>query len=209
MRRVCVDIDAILSADELRACARDAWPADAPVVVLANHLCGSALDSSVELFAADAMLRGFCAATCCHDKCTWAAYCNKPFFASLGLDELDFRQIAAWAALARRRNKPSAERPRVREVARQVGIDADSCELLGGASRLIIDTGRRLRLEAHGLRTGLRCHVPFEITADNVMIAASRPPWPEAVTVSLSASLPVAPPVSVSPSTGPGGLGAS
>lgn len=176
MCRLCADIATLGSAAELRRAAHAAWPSGAPVVVVANHLCGGALDRSIELFAGERALAAFCAATCCHDKAGWATYCNREFVLALGLGEAEFGQLCAWSALAPRRNKPPDERARVRDAARALrAASLDECERLGGACRLIIDTGRRLRLEAGGLATHLRCHVPFEVTADNVLIVASRP----------------------------------
>ncbi|KAJ1632113.1 methyltransferase TRM13 [Pavlovales sp. CCMP2436] len=176
MCRLCADIESLPSAAALREAAHAAWPAGAPVVVVANHLCGSALDHSIELFRDEAVVAGFCAATCCHDRCAWTSYCNRRYFASLRFGEAEFTQLCAWSVLAPRRNKPPGERSRVRAAASELGLGLSQCETLGAASRLLIDTGRRLRLEALGLHSQLRYHVPFELTADNVLIVAHRPP---------------------------------
>lgn len=173
MCQLCADILSLDSTEQLRVAAHPLWQSGAPLVVVANHLCGSALDHSIELFAKERGLVGFCAATCCHDKAHWSSYCNQHFMASLGIGELEFRQLCTWSALAPRRNKRPAERARVCEVARELRMtDLAKCEQLGVACRLIIDTGRRLRLEALGMRSHLRHHVPFRITADNVLIVA-------------------------------------
>ena len=39
-------------------------------------------------------------ATCCHQKCTWATYVNRPFLEGLGIDEEAFALItlmSSWA----------------------------------------------------------------------------------------------------------------
>lgn len=176
MCQLCADIESLNSAEELRSAAHPLWHKGAPLVVVANHLCGSALDHSIELFVEERGLVAFCTATCCHDKARWSSYCNQRFMAALGIGELEFRQLCTWSALAPRRNKRPAERSRVCEAARELRMtDLAKCEQLGVASRLIIDTGRRLRLEALGMRSHLRHHVPFTVTADNVLIVAHRP----------------------------------
>lgn len=172
--RIRADIEALRSPEELLGGL--GRPSGAPVIVVANHLCGSALDRSIELFARERGLCGFLAATCCQDKACWDAYCNQAFMGSLGIGERGFRQLCKWSALAPRRNRRPAERKGVCAAARELGIESlDEVQRLGVASRLLIDTGRRLRLEALGLSAHLRCHVSFECTADNVLIVAHRP----------------------------------
>jgi hypothetical protein len=179
MCQLCIEIGSLRSAAELRAAAPvAAWPARAPIVVFANHLCGSALDRSIELFVAGSgagALAGFLAATCCHDQAVWAEYCNQPFFIARGIGGFEFDQLAAWASLAPRRGKAPAERSRVRQAAAVLGRPLDECEQLGLAARLLIDSGRARRLEGAGLglRAALRRHVPFNVTADNVLIVAA------------------------------------
>ena len=69
---------------DLADCALEALPclADCSVVLVAKHLCGAATDFALR--AANRLgprLDGLAVATCCHHRCTWKAYVNKPFLA--------------------------------------------------------------------------------------------------------------------------------
>jgi Methyltransferase TRM13 len=39
-------------------------------------------------------LRGLCIATCCHHRCTWQHYVNRPFFQRLGFSPEEFELIS-------------------------------------------------------------------------------------------------------------------
>ena len=85
--------------------------AEAPVcavVGIAKHLCGCATDFALHSIVSAATvsareipaLSGVVIATCCHHKCSWGTYCNRPFFEELGIFAEDFQLltvISSWA----------------------------------------------------------------------------------------------------------------
>lgn len=171
---VSCDLDHISSWQSLQQLANLDVSEATPVVVLANHLCGGALDRSLLTFAAEPLVEGVLAATCCHYLVTWESYCNRKFMTHRGIGEDDFARILEWSALAPRRGKVPEARSAVLRTADELQLAPSECEQLGIACRLLIDTGRKEFLEAHGFRADLRHHVPFEMTGDNVMLAAHR-----------------------------------
>ena len=46
------------------------------------------------LFLIAGVLRGLCIATCCHHRCTWQHYVNRPFFQRLGFSPDEFELIS-------------------------------------------------------------------------------------------------------------------
>ena len=109
-------LDAQHSAPELppldaAAVATVTAEAEAPVcavVGIAKHLCGCATDFALHSIVSAATvsareipaLSGVVIATCCHHKCSWGTYCNRPFFEELGIFAEDFQLltvISSWA----------------------------------------------------------------------------------------------------------------
>ena len=171
--QLCVDV-LDLQAERLRAAA----PGE--TVLLSNHMCGSALDVAVSCalaaYAGGELLLGVVAATCCHHLCDWNAYVGQAFFREVGLGApFDFDNIRRWSRLAPRREKPSASRSKGLEAAQKLGILPDEAAELGLRCRQLLDTGRARHLEARGFSVALVRHVPFTLTADNLMILAVRP----------------------------------
>jgi len=176
--RVQADMDKITSWPMLQALAGDGGgpaPEAEEVAVVANHLCGSAIDRSIDVFGAEPRVRAFLAATCCHDRLRWESYCNRPFFERLGFNREDFHRMAAWTALAPRRNRPPEDRVKVLAASDLTGLPPAACERLGLSCRALVDAGRCARLADLGMRAELAKHVSFRMTADNVMIKAWRP----------------------------------
>ena len=100
-----------LDAHRLDAAVVGKVEAEAPVcavVGIAKHLCGCATDFALHSIVSAATvsgreipaLSGVVIATCCHHKCSWGTYCNRPFFEELGIFAEDFQLltvISSWA----------------------------------------------------------------------------------------------------------------
>jgi tRNA:m4X modification enzyme len=100
-----------LDAHRLDAAVVGKVEAEAPVcavVGIAKHLCGCATDFALHSIVSAATvparenpaLSGVVIATCCHHKCSWGTYCNRPFFEELGISAEDFQLltvISSWA----------------------------------------------------------------------------------------------------------------
>ena len=181
-QRLCLDVSE-MTPEQLRQLVSD------ECIVLSNHMCGSALDVSVRC-ATDtwrshdappaARLSGVVAVTCCHHACTWFTYLGREYLESEGLGAADFETIRRWSRMAPRRDKPATVRPRVMEAAASLGITADEAAALGSRCRQLLDTGRAHYLQRCGFDVELVQHVSFALTADNVMILASRKSAPHA-----------------------------
>ena len=72
--------------------------------------------------------------------------------------------------LAPRRGKDDATRERVVQEAARLGVSPADAARFGLRCRQLLDTGRALYLERHGFEVSLANHVPFSVTADNVVI---------------------------------------
>ena len=175
--RLCVDV-ASLTADDIVRATRGGTLTAGGCVVVSNHLCGAALDvalrRAVEAWhlpdPAARRLVGVLAATCCHDQCTWETYAGRDVFGAWGLGELEFGLACRWSRLAPRRGKDDATRERVVQEAARLGVSPADAARFGLRCRQLLDTGRALYLERHGFDVSLANHVPFSVTADNVVI---------------------------------------
>ena len=180
--QLCIDV-----ADLLPEALRNVVPTELSIV-LANHMCGSALDTAISCAASawhddvtatlqpQQLLEGIVAVTCCHHGCTWASYLGRDFFHEVGLSALEFASILQWSRLAPRRNKKASTRERVMDTAAELGITSDQAAELGTRCRQLLDTGRAHYLQQRGFHVVLVHHVDFSLTADNVMLLASRQP---------------------------------
>ena len=159
-QQLCMDV-----GDLEPAALRRAVPGEC--VVLSNHMCGSALDLSVQCATADstALPVGIVAVTCCHHICTWETYLGRDLFRDAGLGKSDFESMRRWSRMAPRRDKPPATRQRVVETAEELGLTLDQCVELGSLCRQLLDTGRARQLERHGFSVALIRHVPFTLSA--------------------------------------------
>ena len=178
---LCVDVDA-LKPEALRLKTRGRRS-----IVLSNHMCGCALDTALRCAmaafeptaagggggAGGGGLAGVVAVSCCHHKCTWESYLGREYFHELGLGQPEFDLVRRWTRAAPRRNKPSATRERVVQLASELGISCDGAAELGRMCRQLLDTGRARALEACGYAVQLYQHVHFSMTADNVMLLAT------------------------------------
>lgn len=78
-------------------------------VPIAKHLCGCATDFALRSVVAATSaglgqkkidVQGIMIASCCHHKCTWGTYVNRPFFERLGFDEEDFLLLTVMSSWA-------------------------------------------------------------------------------------------------------------
>jgi hypothetical protein len=168
---------------------RDAVADTSECVVLSNHMCGCALDQAVhcalhaflsdgeqlpEAATTSAYIVGIVAVTCCHHACTRETFLGREFLGDAGLNNADFELVRRWTRMAPRRERPAATRLRVVETAKELGITIDDAAELGSRCRQLMDSGRAHFLEQHGFDVVLANHVPFALTADNVMLLAMR-----------------------------------
>ena len=176
MKRLLVDLKA-LKPEVLR----DAGPSDECVVV-SNHLCGGALDAAVRCAldawpAGGGQCAGIVAVTCCHHACTDDTFLGTEFLReTCGFSPSEIPLIRTWSLMAPRRERPAATRPRVTEAAKQLGVSPAEASELGTVCRVLLDSARARHLQSVGFSVRLVHHVPFELTADNVMLIATRQP---------------------------------
>ena len=190
--QLCVDVD-VLDPATLRTAVdgcRDGTALTRDCVLLSNHLCGAALDSSIRCAlsawqsetqpgdSSDA-LAGVVAVTCCHHACAFGSFLGREYLAEAGLSAADFEAICRWSRLAPRRERPASSRPRVVEMAQQLGCTPDEAAELGMRCRHLMDSCRARYLAAHGFDVSLVHHVGVELTGDNVMILCTRKHEPQ------------------------------
>jgi len=83
------------------------------LVFIGKHMCGGGTDVSLKcalhleqrLPPGESPVEGIVIALCCHHRCTWNSYANKPYIEKLGLTRKDFDVIAklsTWATCGRR-----------------------------------------------------------------------------------------------------------
>ena len=186
-RQVCADV-ASLRPEALREEVPD------ECVVVSNHLCGSALDMALrcaldawpqEALAAAtprddggrSRLVGIAAVTCCHHSCNDMTFLGTDFLReTCGLSAADLVLTRKWSLMAPRRERPAEIRSRVLEAARTLGVTPSEAAQLGACCRALMDSARAVHLRQRGFAVCLVNHVPFELTADNVMLLATRMP---------------------------------
>lgn len=167
--RMKVNLDLVSGLDTLLAAARGA--VGFPVVIIANHLCGE----RAMTFAESLLCNGFVTATCCHHTIAADNYCNPGFFRELGFNAALWDLVCEWSQLAPRRLKPAHTRRNVQHAATRLKLSASACEALGLKCRALIDLGRVRRLREVGYGdAAMVAHVPFAVTADNVMLLGRR-----------------------------------
>lgn len=180
-QQLCADATT-LGSDALRS----AVTADAAVAI-SNHMCGCAVDASIRCAVGawtqqeqnlhdhhDSELTGVVAVTCCHHQCTWELYLGQPFFEAAGLSRGDFELMKLWSRFAPRRQRSADTRPRVVAAAHQLGLTPVQAAELGVRCRHLLDSGRADYLRRNGFDVALGHHVPFALTADNLMILAQK-----------------------------------
>ena len=199
--RLCVDVDA-LDPEMLREAVgsqRRDGISSTRNVLLSNHLCGAALDTSIrcalsawqseaQSAPADGVdqrgrtrdkggseeLAGVVAVTCCHHACAFESFLGREYLSEAGLANTDFDAICKWSRLAPRRERPAASRPRVVEMAHQLGCSPAEAAELGMRCRHLMDSCRARYLAARGFDVALVRHVGAELTGDNVMLLCTR-----------------------------------
>ena len=185
MQQLCTDV-AALRPEVLR----EAVPSEA--VMVSNHLCGAALDAAIRCSldawvdaaaegeaasqaAARGGLAGIVAVTCCHHSCSDDTFLGTDYLCGVcGLSADEVRQTRKWSVMAPQRERPAASRPRVLEAAKLLGVSPVEATELGTCCRRLLDTARAKALERLGFTVALVHHVPFVLTADNVMLLAMR-----------------------------------
>ena len=127
-------------------------------VVVAKHLCGSATDFALRAVAAasdDAHGRPAAVflMTCCHHRCEWRAYPNRPFLAELG-----FVSAADFDVLCRASSRASE--------AHDTSVRART----GRMAKDLLDMGRCAFLRSAGYDCELVTVVDGSITPENVVL---------------------------------------
>jgi len=157
------------------------------VIGMAKHLCGSATD-----FALRACVRendvvefrclGVALATCCHHRCRWNAYVNRPYLLSLGITRGDFERLAkisSWATLDDERDDAKTNE-HARGTIEWTGDERAAFAstprgekiALGRLAKALIDEGRRRWCESRGFESQLISFVPREVSPENVLLVA-------------------------------------
>ena len=103
--------------------------------------------------------------TCCHHRCTYQAYPNRPFLARLGLSgRTDFGMLcraASWYIDGRHTVDDSTAGARAR---------------VGASAKALLDEGRAEYLRAHGFDDATLCRfVDAAVSPENMLLVASCP----------------------------------
>ena len=207
VERLRVDIKDLRMSGVAAVDGRDA-------VITGKHLCGSATDLALRCCLADTNGRdgdepssasstcrvtGVALATCCHHRCEWRSYVNKPFMRKLGFARDDFPRLArmsSWACDGAAPGVGSVKRPRsfageepttadATEAADEHGQppveDVDDGDMskaekyeIGGMVKTLIDVGRVEWLQRRGLHGRLVGYVDTEVSPENRLIVVSR-----------------------------------
>ena len=174
-------------------------------VAVAKHLCGGATDFALQSIvsaggATGAAMEAIMIATCCHHKCTWGAYVNRPFLQGLGFNEEDFAlltMLSSWATTCKGGGEPSAassaststtasacgdddehaaDNPEAARLSQCLGeqMDGAARRELGRMCKRLLDTGRLKFLEEAGNYGGgrLERYVSEEVSPENVLLMA-------------------------------------
>ena len=153
---------------DLRSLAEQVAPGRRTVVV-AKHLCGAATDyalrSAVASRAAGVPPVAVVLSTCCHHRCTYQAYPNRPFLVRLGLSgRTDFGMLcraASWYIDGRHTVDDSTAGARAR---------------VGASAKALLDEGRAEYLRAHGFDDTTLCRfVDAAVSPENMLLVASCP----------------------------------
>ncbi len=126
---------------------------------------------------------GVAIATCCHHRCTWRAYVNRPFLFALGIQSNDFHlltRVSGWwvsdiATRNARRHTPlsddSDQSPLPTDLPTDlIGLSVPEREELGLMAKRLLDWGRASFLRAHGFDSGLCHYVACSVTRENTLL---------------------------------------
>ena len=123
--------------------------AERKMVSISKHLCGVATDltlACLENFNIQLPNKNDAVfiALCCHHKCSWEHYVNRPFLLENGINEVDFRVMILLTSFAtcqftKLTNKQSCE---------DYGLTDEEKETIGFKAKRILDLGRLLYLKS-------------------------------------------------------------
>ncbi|KAK3252523.1 hypothetical protein CYMTET_38186 [Cymbomonas tetramitiformis] len=130
-------------------------------LLVAKHLCGAATDyalrSAVALRAAGAPPAAVLIGTCCHHRCDFRAYPNRPFLCRLGfVHRADFEalcRVSSWSSVS---TAATSERAYV-----------------GACAKALLDEGRAEYLRAHGFQATLSRYVNVSVSPENMLLTAT------------------------------------
>ena len=130
------------------------------LIVVSKHLCGRASDFALRAIgraSADGVPpRAVLLGTCCHHRCEWQAYPNRPYLERLGFGPADFELLCRMSS----RGVNPADASDVAQVARR--------------AKDLLDEGRAAFLRALGYEAHLATYVDASISPENVLVVATR-----------------------------------
>jgi tRNA:m4X modification enzyme len=169
----------------------------APIVVVAKHLCGAASDFALRAIiaanseraraaaaagalqdaGADGGVQAVMLGTCCHHRCEWTAYPNRPFVRSFLVHGATAQNEESTdddegAADADADEDVRAEFARLCKLSsRGVNAHERSARADGGRrAKDLLDEGRAAFLRTHGFEARLMRHVDASVTPENVLV---------------------------------------
>lgn len=107
------------------------------LVFIGKHMCGGGTDVSLKcalhlehhLPKERKLTEGIVIALCCHSRCSWDSYINKPFITQLGFSRREFEiitKLSAWATCGRGpTNDKDAEREDQDDIGNEDGEEED------------------------------------------------------------------------------------
>mmetsp|Transcript_35310 Transcript_35310/g.117003 ORF Transcript_35310/g.117003 Transcript_35310/m.117003 type:complete len:373 (+) Transcript_35310:58-1176(+) len=150
---------------DLAALREEVAPSSSGLVVLAKHLCGAASDYALRAsvaasVAASADPLELLLATCCHHRCSWRDFVNRPSLRSAGLAD----------------GFGAAEFERLCRVSSR-GVNAQESTVradVGRRAKDVLDEARAEYLRSHGFEARLSTFVDASVTPENVLLIARR-----------------------------------
>ncbi|ELR10849.1 tRNA guanosine2'-O-methyltransferase, putative [Acanthamoeba castellanii str. Neff] len=177
------------------------------LVSVAKHICGSASDLTIRCSVntlgqhAD-KLAGMAVALCCHHRCTYDAYLNKEFLASVGIGEKEYQaprlaltvdvvQLGRDEEEAKERGASAAAAAAAAAEGGEAGskaapqpphglarLSSAEKEAVGTQCKELLDVGRALYLRDRGFDVRLVRYVAPDISPENTLLLATRGPPP-------------------------------
>jgi len=151
-----------------------------------KHLCGSATDLALRAcfcpmkheHSTDKAL-GFAVSMCCHHRCSWDMYVNRPYLVKLGIGRSEFDhliKVTSWATLDRATSTSLSI-----HGCNEAYVDSTKFKLprqekvrLGRLAKRILNCGRVEWCMGLGLKAKIITYIEEEISPENILLLVQR-----------------------------------
>eukprot|EP00158_Paraphelidium_tribonemae_P008941 Partr_v1_DN28731_c1_g1_i3_m62210 putative tRNA methyltransferase 13 homolog (S. cerevisiae) len=143
VKRVCIDIKDLKLSRLLEEHGKSR-----AVVAISKHLCGSATDLTLQcLYQAEDKkfdVIGAVIALCCHHRCEYDKYCNRPYLNSIGVSRQQFDIICSLSSWATCRASDSSECGQEDAGENRWLLLAEERRVIGLKCKRLLDYGRMI-----------------------------------------------------------------